>query len=339
MKYCIEENCNKSPGYNFEGNTKRLYCKLHKIDGMVDVKTKKCIEDNCKKQPCCNFENESKAIYCSDHKKENMINVISNRCQNAVCSKLATYGYEALSKRVSCLEHKTKDMIDLVHKKCHEVYCDKRPNYNFEDMSIGIYCKSHAKENMIDVEHPRCKECNITRISNSKYKGLCLRCFMFQNPNEKIVKNYKIKENHITNFLKTEFKNVDLVLDKQVNGGCSGKRPDCYIDKYTHILIIEVDEEQHNNYDNHCENKRTMQLFQDFGNRPLVIIRFNPDSYVKEGKKFKSCFKVHKVHGIPIIDERSNWANRLEKLKESVNKWLVNIPTKEVTTEFLFYSV
>jgi len=63
-----------------------------------------------------------------------------------------------------------------------------------------------------------------------------------------------------------------MIFDKQT-GGCSKMRPDVFIDKFTHVVIIECDENQHK--DTSCENKRTMELFQDFGNRPIVFIRFN----------------------------------------------------------------
>lgn len=34
-----------------------------------------------------------------------------------------------------------------------------------------------------------------------------------------------------------------------------------------------------------------MEIFQDLGNRPLVVIRFNPDKY----DKINSCFKLTKA--------------------------------------------
>ena len=43
----------------------------------------------------------------------------------------------------------------------------------------------------------------------------------------------------MTDFIKQEFKNQVMVFDKQT-GGCSKRRPDCYIDIFTHILIIDV---------------------------------------------------------------------------------------------------
>jgi len=41
---------------------------------------RKCQHENCKKIPCFNYEGESKAIYCSEHKLENMIDIVSKKC-------------------------------------------------------------------------------------------------------------------------------------------------------------------------------------------------------------------------------------------------------------------
>jgi putative hemolysin len=34
---CAHEGCKTTPSYNYEGKTKRLFCLVHKEDGMVDV--------------------------------------------------------------------------------------------------------------------------------------------------------------------------------------------------------------------------------------------------------------------------------------------------------------
>jgi hypothetical protein len=38
-----------------------------------------------------------------------------------------------------------------------------------------------------------------------------------------------------------------------------------------------------------------------------------------------------------MVREPKEWKLRLELLKETINKFLENIPEKEVTNEFLFY--
>jgi hypothetical protein len=374
-KKCIEEKCNKQPHFNLINEKKAIYCLEHKKNNMVDVISKKCIEKNCNKQPIFNLPNNKKGIYCCEHKKENMIDVISKRCLEENCNKRQTFNYKG-NKPLYCSEHKKENMIDVKHnnkcidqncdslnpcfnflhekigiycsthkkegmidivnKKCIEINCNKVPTYNFENHNIRLYCVKHKKDGMIDIRSKRCLEenCNIVP-SNKKYKGYCLRCFINLFPNEKISRHYKVKENHMTDFIKANFNEEIMIFDKQT-GGCSKRRPDCYIDKFTHIIIIECDENQHR--DTSCENKRTMELFQDFCNRPIVFIRFNPDKYINEkGEKNPSSFKYHKTLDVPVIKSKKEWNNRLNVLKECMNKHLKIIPEKEVTNEFLFY--
>ena len=80
-----------------------------------------------------------------------------------------------------------------------------------------------------------------------------------------------------------------------------------------------------------------MELFQDFGFRPIVFIRFNPDNYILDKKKITSSFKMHKTLNVPMIRNKKEWNNRLNVLKEYINKHLIIIPEKEVTNEYLFY--
>jgi hypothetical protein len=155
-------------------------------------------------------------------------------------------------------------------------------------------------------------------------------------PDEPIARNYKVKEKHLADYLFTHFKDYIEAYDKKIQGGCSKRRPDFLIDIFTHSIIIKCDEHQHPDYS--CENKRNMELFQDLGNRPLILLRFNPDKYIDEnGNIVKSCFKYHKTTGVCMIDDKDIWNNRLEALKTMIEKYINNIPTKEVTVEHLFY--
>ena len=42
---------------------------------MVDVKGAKCTQKGCRTRPIYNYENETKGLYCSVHKKDGMVNV------------------------------------------------------------------------------------------------------------------------------------------------------------------------------------------------------------------------------------------------------------------------
>lgn len=77
-----------------------------------------------------------------------------------------------------------------------------------------------------------------------------------------------------------------------------------------------------------------MQIWQDLGNRPLVMIRFNPDSYIDDkGRKVRSCFDKD-----CSVDEKE-WDDRFAELKRTIEKWLIKVPTKEGAEQVnLFYN-
>jgi hypothetical protein len=175
-----------------------------------------------------------------------------------------------------------------------------------------------------------------TQVTKPKYKGYCFYCFVHLFPDEPIIRNWKVKEQHVHDFILEKYPDRDFVYNKSIKGGCSRKIPDWFFECLTHSIVVENDENQHVSYS--CENKRNMELFQDLGNRPIVFIRFNPDSYIDENdNKIESSFRYHGTIGVPFIRDKDEWNNRLNKLKETLDFHLVNIPEKEVTVVNLFY--
>ncbi len=159
---------------------------------------------------------------------------------------------------------------------------------------------------------------------------------MFLNPESELVKNFKTKELAVKEFLLATFPQFDWVCDKRILDGCSLRRPDFQVDFGSHVLFIEVDENQHEPYS--CENKRIMQLSQDIGHRPSVFVRFNPDSYKEEdGSKVASCWKKNH-QGFSVLVKKEEWYLRLQKLKECIETNIAAIPTKCVTLECFFYN-
>lgn len=55
--YCRHQGCQKQASFGFE-YTKSLYCSAHKLNGMVDVKSKKCKHSNCKTQRVFGYEGD-----------------------------------------------------------------------------------------------------------------------------------------------------------------------------------------------------------------------------------------------------------------------------------------
>lgn len=83
-----------------------------------------------------------------------------------------------------------------------------------------------------------------------------------------------------------------------------------------------------------------MEISQDLGHRPIIFIRFNPDSYIDvNGVKIKSCWGLD-GYGLCSIKNKNNWNERLIKLKEKVEYWMdeKNKSNKTIKIENLFYN-
>jgi hypothetical protein len=158
-------------------------------------------------------------------------------------------------------------------------------------------------------------------------------------PDIPVIHNYKTKENEVVSRIKETFPDFEWKTDKKISEGCSKRRPDLLCDFGSHIVIIEVDENKHFEYDCSCENKRLMEISQDLGHRPIVFIRFNPDRYTNsEGEVIKSCWRINKW-GIMVINPKkeSEWESRIEHLKEQINYWIDNPSEKTIEIIELFY--
>ena len=366
-KYCF---CGKArPTFGFEHEKKPTRCVLCKDETMIDVVNKKC---QCgKAQPIFGFEHDKKPTRCASCKDNTMIDLIGKKCQ---CGKARpTFGFENDKRPTRCVSCKDNTMIDIRNKKCQ---CGKaQPTFGFENDKRPTRCVSCKDETMIDVvskkclcgkAHPtfgfendkrptRCVSCKdetmidlvnklclsewcTTRVTN-KYEGYCLRCFINLYPDKPLSRNYKTKEIAVNEYIDEYFGEVSWVNDKSVNiSGCSSKkRPDKFLDMGDYVILIEVDENSHDNYS--CENKRICSLFQDAGNRPMYIIRFNPDDYMNDaGDKVYSCWG-YDTRGISRIKYKYKklWDIRLETLKHVVEQCIHVKPQKEIETIQLYY--
>lgn len=151
------------------------------------------------------------------------------------------------------------------------------------------------------------------------------------------MRNYKTKEMCVVNCIMQHYTQFTWVADRRVQGGCSLRRPDLLLDMGSHIIIVEIDENKHTGYDCSCEHKRLMEISQDLQYRPIVFIRFNPDSYKgQDGVIVKSCWKLNKS-GIMSIIAHGEWDQRLEILIHQIQYWVDNPTEKMVEIVELFY--
>ena len=135
--------------------------------------------------------------------------------------------------------------------------------------------------------------------------------------------------------MKKEFQDLELICDRKVDDGCSRRRPDIRIECFTHNIIVECDENEHKGYN--CEGKRIMEIFQDLGSRPLIVIRFNPDSYAEDDTKISSAFTTTKAGWLAL--NRTEWKWRVKELKRTIRNSLRDVPVQDLTTIQLFYTI
>jgi hypothetical protein len=130
-----------------------------------------------------------------------------------------------------------------------------------------------------------CKSCRLFLVKK-KTNFLCSYC----NPDKPT--RQKTKEIRVKTFL--EENNYKFIYNKKCNldNSCQTYYPDFLIDCNTFFLIIECDEDAHNNYDKDCEKIRENNICFALG-LPCVFIRFNPD---KKKIKMKIKEKVLKSY-------------------------------------------
>jgi hypothetical protein len=339
-KRCEVTDCRYIAQYNYNGEVKGKYCSQHREEGMVDVKHRRCETGGCMNQPSYKFENDSSCRFCSLHKLDGMTNWKHAKCNFDGCNKLAGYSEIGIKTPKFCSQHKEDGMVDVKHPLCHEDGCDKRPIFNFKGSKNGLYCVSHKKDNMIDIVSPICKSSWCENYASKNYDKYCIHCFIHLFPDKPIVRNYKTKEKAVADFILSNFDGFTWICDKRVQDGCSRRRPDLLLDMGSHVLVVEVDENQHTEYECSCENKRLMEISQDIGHRPLIFIRFNPDGYIDiRDIKIKSCWIMNKQSGILYVPKikQTEWDKRLFILKETVEYWIHQRPEKMVEIVQLFY--
>ena len=333
---------------------------------------RKCIEDGCIKRPSFNISGEKSGIYCSSHKKDNMVNIEIKYCEHnrqksqcKECSGSSICEHNRYKSR--CRECGGGSICEHNRYKSHckecrgSAFCEhNRQKSACKDCGGSRICehnryKSHCKEcgGSAFCEHNRekskCKECGGRRLCKSswcetrnslKYNGYCFSCFVHLFPDRPNTKNYKTKEKATTDYILEQFPDFTWVTDKRIRDGCSGKRPDLLLDLGYQVIIVEIDENQHESYDCSCENKRLMLLSQDVGHRPMVFIRFNPDDYLNGDKKVTSCWSLNQL-GVCTVKKTKmkEWNERLEVLNTQIAYWTNPDNKTEKTIEIvqLFY--
>lgn len=322
---CQHIDCMKIPSYGPIGG-KKIFCSKHKDESHTRLR-RNCAHDGCFKTPNYGSMTDGKRRFCKIHKRSTDI-VIGRKCQFEGCLKNPFYGSPEDGIPKFCSLHKESSHI-LNKFKCQT--CLATANFGSPDDRRRVRCSKHKKGSDVDLVHKTCKSTFCDTSGNRKYEGYCAHCFKNLYPDRVEVRHLRSKELYVKNFIMTTFPDIPWIHDKPILGGCSRRRPDLFADFGTHIVIIEIDEDQHAHYS--CESKRLCEIFQDAGNLPMHFVRFNPDRYLDDGKVHKSPWK----NG--AIVNTHEWNDRLLTLENYVRQCCLSKPTKEILIQELFYNV
>ena len=265
-----------------------------------------------KRKDYCTECAESECI--CEHKKR------KSRCTDCQGTEICPHG----NSKYCCVQCDSNNICEHKKLKNQCVECD------------GIHVCEHKKRRSVCIictPESGCQNCKHISIIGSRWKPYCFRCYCVLNPDVKIPRQFKLKEHYVMDALKAHYKDtLTMAFDKTIEGGCSKKRPDLFIDFGSHCLIIEVDENRHANYA--CEQKRMISLYEDLGFRKVIFLRFNPDGYTEQSIKHISPFEYTPTGMIKINTEEMS--RRIEILITKLEECREE-PEDILTTLYLFY--
>ena len=107
---------------------------------------------------------------------------------------------------------------------------------------------------------------------------------------------------------------------------CGRYRPDFVwtIDDEQRVLVVEFDENGHTDYTQRCELARQAELALSFGGRPVIIIRYNPDT-------------IQNHPFISTVPKKERDARFLKCIQEALAPGLPGRFENHLIVEYLFY--
>lgn len=172
---CLHVDCIKTAvwGYPWEG--KRLRCKTHADEQMIDVVNPRC--KICAKRCIYGLKTDNVPTHCKAHKSPEMKDICNRQCEHLQCPLRPNYGFESEGRIRFCKQHAKEGMRDFA-RVCHTAGCTLRPLFGFV-MGKMIACLQHKKPSMVNVANPRCRreDCDAVArhplVRNGKGQKLC----------------------------------------------------------------------------------------------------------------------------------------------------------------------
>ena len=298
-KRCAHDGCVKSSAFNAPDQTRGAFCAVHKLAAMVNVISKRCAHYGCVSRPSFNAPDQTSPVYCGAHKLEGMMSVTVRKCQAPSCRALATYGKDEFHRAQFCVDHKLETSVCIADAmRCSHTDCPEQYEFVVEAGTVAHkVCLAHAPPAYEASVKRLCKYCDI----REDVPFVCVGCRQRMHK----------KEDAVVRHLRRAI-DVPFIYDESPGFECTRKRPDIRFEMPTHDVIVEVDENQHRQYDESCECARISEIVGAIGGKSVVFIRYNPDNVRYGGK----------IHGVKA-------AERIDLLVETVTQEI-----KRESTEF-----
>lgn len=262
-KYCQYEGCGKYAA--FGPDRTKIVCATHNYEGYPNTNANLCRFEGCPKEASYGNEGDVRPTYCAPHAPTGMTSIKQVKCDK--CGTGAKFGFPAL-KATRCVQHIEDGMIKNPRQRCHNPNCKETSTHLCAETKKR-YCEDHAPSTAVNqAQHP-CQKCDLLYVLNAE--GVCQSCSDF-----KLAKG--VKEKEIAALLDRE--GVDYFShDRMIDfGECVKYRPDFLIDAMYHMVVLEVDENQHKGYPCECEQTRMVNIANALG-MPTTFVRYNPDDF------------------------------------------------------------
>ena len=236
---------------------------------MVDVRNKRCETDGCETRPTYNHPGETKGRFCAAHGEDGMVDVRNKRCETDGCETIANFGLPG-HQATRCKAHILEHMTAQPRKRCSVSKCDAIAVWG---VGKARHCEQHKEPTDRNLVERRCVSCGLLDILDPASK--CGTC----DPNE-FNRRALAKQRRVKLYLDAHgfvCKSYDVRVD---NGVCGNERPDFVYESVSggHVVVLEVDEDQHKGRPEQCECTRMVNVSQSLG-LPTVFLRYNPDRF------------------------------------------------------------
>jgi hypothetical protein len=182
------------------------------------------------------------------------------------------------------MKHAGPGRWEKTRPDCTYPDCTQNAYYADLEGQYPVWCEVHAEPDSVDVVNKPCAGingrpgCGVSCIPTPR-DIVCESCRPTNDRGR--------RELEVLAYMKADGL-VWVSHDKRIPGGCTKHRPDFVFERPGFSVILEVDEDQHRQHTDACELKRMVEIFQAYEGTPLIFVRYNPDKYTTDGKKYPS---------------------------------------------------